>query len=122
MENQPMYETLKNIKRQNKRVSDLIGGEYMNKELKLNEGILLDTLENPYPYNWQDANTFGDVLVMMLSSSEFYDGIQEMIEQNITPHDLLDYIDSKIQWEDLREDCIFFIEVTREFYLKLNIN
>ena len=76
----------------------------------------MDTLASPYPYKWQDANTFGDVLIMMLSSSDFYDGIEEMIEQNITPYDLLDYIDNKIQWEDLRTDCIFFIEVTREFF------
>ena len=39
-----------------------------------------------------------------------------MIEQNVMPYDLLDYIDNKTQWEHLRTDSIFFIEVTREYY------
>ena len=113
-----MYKTLKNIKGKNKKITDLIGNDYMNQELKLNEGLLLETTKNPYPYKWEDANTFGDVLLMMLSSSEFYDGITEMIEQNVTPHDLLDYVDVKKQWESLENDSIFFIEVTREYYLQ----
>ena len=117
-----MYKTLKNIKGKNKKIIDSIGEDYMNQELKLNEGLLLETTKDPYPYKWEDANTFGDVLLMMLLSSEFYNGINEMIEQNVTPHDLLDYIDIKSQWKELTNDSIFFIEVTREYYLQLNIN
>ena len=117
-----MYKTLKNIKGKNEKIIDLIGNDYMNQDLKLNEGALLETLKDPYPYKWEDANTFGDVLLMMLLSSEFYDGINEMIEQNVMPYDLLDYIDNKSQWEHLRTDCIFFIEVTREYYSQLNDN
>ncbi len=59
---------------------------------------------------------------MMLSSSEFYDGISEMVEQNVMPYDLLDYIDNKSQWKELLSDCIFFIEVTREYYTQLESN
>ena len=114
-----MYKTLKNIKGKNKKIIDLIGDDYMNKDLKLNEGLLLETTPNPYPHKWEDANTFGDVLLMMLSSSEFYNGITEMIEQNVMPYDLLDYIDDKSQWEHLRTDSIFFIEVTREYYSQM---
>ena len=111
-----MKSTLNNIKVANKKVIDLIGNDYMNKDLKLNEGLLLETTENPYPYKWEDANTFGDVLLMMLSSSEFYNGIEEMIEHNVTSYDLLDYIEGKKQWKSLETDIIFFIEVTREYY------
>ena len=117
-----MYKTLKNIKGKNKKILDSIGEDYMNQELKLNEGLLLETTKDPYPYKWEDSNTFGDVLLMMLLSSEFYNGINEMIEQNVTPYDLLDYIDIKSQWKELTNDSIFFIEVTREYYLQLNIN
>jgi len=117
-----MYKTLKNIKGKNKKILDSIGEDYMNQELKLNEGLLLETTKDPYPYKWEDANTFGDVLLMMLLSSEFYNGVNEMIEQNVTPYDLLDYIDNKTQWKELTNDCIFFIEVTREYYLQLNTN
>jgi hypothetical protein len=117
-----MFNTFKNIKGKNKKIIDLIGEEYMNQDLKLKEGALLETTPNPYPYKWEDANTFGDVLLMTLSSTEFYNGITEMIEQNVMPYDLLDYIDNKTQWEHLRTDTIFFIEVTREYYSQLNMN
>ena len=43
-------------------------------------------------------------------------------EQNVTPYDLLDYIDNKSQWKELTNDSIFFIDIQESIIIKLDIN